>query len=117
VVQALKPKRAGEIGLTKEQAVWLRAIMGTNHAWQMRGAIGGLVTFDSRPWLKEIKVPTLVVGGTHDTAVPRYHFDTLVNGIPEAFGKLVERAGHTLAWTHARELAQIVEAHWKTTSA
>ena len=55
-----------------------------------------LLTFDSRPWLKEISAPTLVVGGTHDTAVPKHHFDTLVHGIPGAVGRLVDRAGHTL---------------------
>ena len=64
--------------------------------------------FDSRPWLKEINAPTLVVGGTHDFAMPRHHFDTLVNGIPGAFGRLVDRAGHTLVWTHTRELAEII---------
>jgi 3-oxoadipate enol-lactonase len=67
----------------------------------MRGAVRGLATFDSRPWLGEIGVPTLVVGGTHDTAIPQYHFDTLVNGIPEARGLLIARAGHTSGLTRA----------------
>lgn len=102
----------GPIGLTVAQAEWLRALMSKNHARQMRGASHGLVTFDSRPWLGEIKSPTLVVGGTHDTAVPQYHFDTLVQGIPGARGKLVERAGHTLIWTHTRELAEIMRHEW-----
>jgi pimeloyl-ACP methyl ester carboxylesterase len=61
-----------------------------------------------RSWLKDIKAPTVVVGGTHDIAVPPYHFDTLVKGIPGARGRLVERAGHTLIWTHTRELAEII---------
>lgn len=113
VVQPSKPKPAGEIGLNKTQVAWLRALMGTNRAPPMRGAVRGLATFDSRPWLGEIGVPTLVVGGTHDTAVPQYHFDTLVNGIPGARGLLIARAGHTLIWTNTRELADIVQTQWQ----
>jgi len=117
VVQAMKPGRdKGEMGLTKEQARWLRSIMAQNGAAQMRGAARGLLTFDSRPWLKDICAPTLVVGGTHDSGVPRHHFDMLVRGIPNAFGRLVERAGHTLIWTHTRELAGIVRAQLGTGS-
>jgi pimeloyl-ACP methyl ester carboxylesterase len=74
----------------------------------MRGAVSGLVTFDSPPWLHKIAVPTLVVAGTHDTAVPQHHFDTLVRGIPGACGRLVDRAGHMLVWTQTRELAVII---------
>jgi pimeloyl-ACP methyl ester carboxylesterase len=113
VVRASKPKPTGAISLTKAQADWLRALMGTNHSIPMRGAVRELATFDSRPWLKDINLPTLVVGGTDDTAVPRHHFDMLVNGIPGACGRLIERAGHTLIWTHTRELAEIVCAPWQ----
>jgi len=82
VVQPSKLNRSGGTGLTKEQADWLRALMATNRSGPMRGALRGLATFDSCSWLKEIKASTIVVGGTHDTAVPQYHFDTLVNRIP-----------------------------------
>jgi pimeloyl-ACP methyl ester carboxylesterase len=108
ILQASKPKPTGAIGLTREQAEWVQSIMAANRAPAMRGAFRGLITFDSRPWLKEIRVPTLVIGGTHDTGVPRHHFDTLVSGIPGAVGRLVDRAGHTLVWTHTRELAEII---------
>ncbi len=108
VLRPWKPKSTGAIGLTQEQAEWLRSLMAANCASAMRGAARGLITFDSRPWLKELNVPTLVVGGTHDTAVPRHHFDTLLKGITGAQGSLVERAGHMLAWTHTRELADII---------
>jgi 3-oxoadipate enol-lactonase len=113
IVRPFKSKPGSEIGLNETQVVWLRALIGTNRAAPMRGAARGLVTFDSRPWLGEIRVPTLVVGGTHDTAVPQHHFDTLVKGIPGARGILVERAGHVLIWTHTRELAEIVQTQWK----
>jgi pimeloyl-ACP methyl ester carboxylesterase len=90
----------------------VQSILAANRSEAMRGAARGMIAFDSRPWLSEIKAPTLVVGGTHDTGVPRHHFDALVNGIPGASGRLVERAGHTLVWTHTRELAQIMSEQW-----
>ena len=46
----------------------------------MRGAVS--FSFDSRPWFGEIGAHTLVVGETHEEAVPRHQFDTLVGGIP-----------------------------------
>ena len=49
-----------------------------------------------------------MVGGTHDAGVPMHHYDMLLAGIPGAKGRLVQRAGHMLAWTHTAELAQIV---------
>ena len=110
ILHASKPKPTGEIGLTTEQTAWLQSIMAANRAPAMRSAARGLITFDSRPWLKELSAPTLVVGGTHDSGVPRHHFDTLVSGIPGATGRLVDRAGHTLLWTHTREFADIVRA-------
>jgi 3-oxoadipate enol-lactonase len=110
LVHPFRPGPAGAIGLTREQAVWLRSLMAANCRGPMRAAVQGMVTFDSRPWLKELQTPTLVIGGAQDTAVPQYHFDTLVNGIPRARGRLVERAGHTLIWTHTREFAEIVGA-------
>jgi pimeloyl-ACP methyl ester carboxylesterase len=108
ILRPSKPKPTGVIGLTREQAEWMQSILAANRAPAMRGAFRGLITFDSRPWLNEIRAPTLVVGGTHDNAVPRHHFDTLVSGIPGAIGRLVGRAGHTLVWTHTREFADII---------
>jgi pimeloyl-ACP methyl ester carboxylesterase len=110
ILRASKPKPAGAIGLTTEQAAWVQSILAANRAPAMRGAVRGLITFDSRPWLNEITAPTLVVGGTHDFGVPQHHFDTLVHGIPGASGRLVDRAGHTLVWTHTCELAEIIRA-------
>jgi pimeloyl-ACP methyl ester carboxylesterase len=110
IVRPSQPKSTGAMGLSRQQAQWLQSILAANRAAAMRGAATGLVTFDSRPWLKEISAPTLVVAGTHDTTVPRHHFDTLVGGIPGATGRLVDRASHTLAWTHTRELAELIRA-------
>jgi pimeloyl-ACP methyl ester carboxylesterase len=110
VVRPSKPKPAGAIGLTRQQTGWLCGLMAENQSGPMRGAVDGMIAFDSRPWLREIRVPTFVVGGTVDTAVPRHHFDMLVSGIPTARARLVEGADHTLIWTHTRELAEIIRA-------
>ena len=103
-----KPTSTGAIGLTRAQAEWLRSIIGANRASAMRGAVRGLISFDSRAWLHEISAPTLVVGGTHDRAAPQHHFDALVAGIPGATGRLVARADHTLIWTHTHEMADLM---------
>jgi 3-oxoadipate enol-lactonase len=108
IVRPSKQRATGAIGLTMEQAEWLQSLFAINRAPAMRGAARGLVTFDSRPWLKEISTQTLVVGGTHDTAVPQHHYDTLVSGIPGAVGRLVDRAGHILVWTHTQGFAEII---------
>jgi pimeloyl-ACP methyl ester carboxylesterase len=114
IVRLARPGPGGEVAMDPARAVWLAALMGANRAAPMRAAARGLVTFDSRPWLADIDVPTVVVGGAHDSGVPRHHFDTLVKGIAGARGLLVERAGHTLIWTHTREFADIVRGLWKS---
>jgi pimeloyl-ACP methyl ester carboxylesterase len=116
-IKASKPRPGGKVELNEAQAAWLRDVIGSNRAAAMRGAVHGLITFDSRPWLKDLKVPTLVVGATHDDAVPRHHYDTLANGIPGARGVLVERAGHTLIWTHTHEFATIIQTQWAASAA
>jgi 3-oxoadipate enol-lactonase len=95
--------------MNAEQVAWLRAIIARNGRRQMRDAVrDGLLGFDSRPWLKDIAVPTLVIGGSADRAVPRHHFDMLVSSIPGARGREVDGAGHALVWTHTSQLANII---------
>jgi pimeloyl-ACP methyl ester carboxylesterase len=95
--------------MSAEQVTWLRGVIARNGRRQMRGAVrDGLLGFDSRPWLKDIAVPTLVIGGSADRAVPRHHFDMLVSSIPGARGREVDGAGHALVWTHTSQLANII---------
>jgi pimeloyl-ACP methyl ester carboxylesterase len=97
--------------LTREQLEWMQALMAGNSRAPMREAAKGLISFDSRPWLDSIRIPTLVVAGARDAGVPRHHYDMLVNGIPDAVGYLIEDAGHTLAWTHTRQFAEFLRNH------
>lgn len=110
VFRPAERKRSGAVGLTPAQAEWMRGVMAANRRPAMRQAAKGLATFDSRPWLKEIRAPTLVVGAAQDEAVPRHHYDMLVSGIPGARARLVDRASHAMIWTHTRELADILSA-------
>jgi 3-oxoadipate enol-lactonase len=103
-----RTSKRGRMGLAPQQTDHLRALMAANSARPMRGAVRGLVDFDSRLWLSEITAPTLVIGGADDHAVPRHHFDALLQGIPNAEGTLIDGADHTLIWTHTRQLADLI---------
>lgn len=105
-----RTSKRGRMGLTPQQTDQLRALMATNRARPMRGAVRGLVDFDSRPWLGEITAPTRVIAGADDHAVPRHHFGALLHGIPNAQGTLIDGADHTLIWTHTRQLAELIGA-------
>jgi pimeloyl-ACP methyl ester carboxylesterase len=59
-----------------------------------RAAIQSLNAADSRPWLKLIEVPTLVVVGEEDIITPPVESRQLASGIPSAELCIVERAGH-----------------------
>jgi pimeloyl-ACP methyl ester carboxylesterase len=59
-----------------------------------------LFKFDSRPWLAELTMPTLVISASDDIVVPIHHQRELVAGIPNARLKVVPQAGHALVYTH-----------------
>jgi pimeloyl-ACP methyl ester carboxylesterase len=103
--------RSSMPGMTQEKTAWMSEIIGANDRKKMRAAAKGLLTFDSRPWLKDISVPTLVVAGAEDAGVPAHHFKALMFGISGALGTVVQGAGHTLLWTHTQKLADLIRAH------
>jgi pimeloyl-ACP methyl ester carboxylesterase len=103
--------RAAMPGMTAEKTAWMREIIGANDRKKMRAAARSLFTFDSRPWLKSLSVPTLVIAGAEDAGIPAHHFNTLMFGIPGALGTVVQGAGHTLLWTHTEQLAQLISKH------
>jgi pimeloyl-ACP methyl ester carboxylesterase len=73
-----------------------------------RGAMRALGLFDSRKWLAQIHVPTLVVSGTGDTTVSPARQKLLVNGIPGARQVVIQDAGHALTVDHAEEFNRIL---------
>jgi 3-oxoadipate enol-lactonase len=73
----------------------------------MVAAWRGVLAFDSRPRLSEIRCPTLIVSGTNDRAVPAHHARTLHDGIRGSRRIDVGGADHALLWTHSTELARV----------
>ncbi|MFE0427416.1 alpha/beta fold hydrolase [Streptomyces sp. NPDC058953] len=68
-----------------------------------------IARYDLRPELAGITVPTLVVGGRHDTATPLAHAEELAAGIPYASLTVLD-CGH-LAVERPLELADALTAH------
>jgi pimeloyl-ACP methyl ester carboxylesterase len=62
-----------------------------------RAAMRSLGLFNSVKRLREIKMPTLVVTGTHDTTVPPVRQRMLVDGISGARQVVIPKAGHALS--------------------
>jgi 3-oxoadipate enol-lactonase len=110
----IRPGIGGGPPLPPEQITWLRTMISGNDQALMARAAAELSRFDSRDWLAELRVPTLVVSGGGDTAVPAYHATMLAHDIPGAETATITDAGHTMVWTHPRELAEILTRWWET---
>jgi pimeloyl-ACP methyl ester carboxylesterase len=96
--------------LSQGRAEWLASLIAANDRKLMVPAVRAMTYFDSRPRLRDIRAPTLVIAGSIDTAVPMHHAKMLVNGIPNARLEIVPGAGHTMVWTHPDALVGRVEA-------
>jgi 3-oxoadipate enol-lactonase len=71
-----------------------------------RAAMRSLGSFDVRDRLWELKIPTLVVTGEHDTTVPPASQRVLVDRIAGARQAFIPGAGHALSVDHPREFNQ-----------
>jgi len=108
----IRPGTGGGPPLAPEQVTWLRGMLAGNDTATMALAAAELSRFDSRPWLNDVRRPTLVVSGGLDKAVPPHHAAMLARGIPKARTATIADAGHTMIWTHPDRLAQILTAWW-----
>jgi pimeloyl-ACP methyl ester carboxylesterase len=61
---------------------------------EMRRAMPALWSFDARAWLREIRVPTLVMCGSADPVVPTSHARALHAAIAGAQWTAIDGAGH-----------------------
>jgi pimeloyl-ACP methyl ester carboxylesterase len=59
--------------ITKERAGWVLDLIANQDAKSMVSAWRGVMAFDRRRRLTEIKCPTLVVAAANDMAVPLHH--------------------------------------------
>jgi 3-oxoadipate enol-lactonase len=62
-----------------------------------RRAMIALGSFDSRKWLKDIKVPTLIITGENDTTVLPQRQTLLADGIAGAKQVVIPNAGHAVS--------------------
>lgn len=61
--------------------------------------VGAILTFDSRPWLADVRITTLVVAGAEDMITPSKATSLLAAGLHDATTLLVPSAGHALVMT------------------
>jgi 3-oxoadipate enol-lactonase len=108
----IRPGVGGGPPLTADQIVWLRGMLAGNDTGTMAKAAAELTGFDSRLWLSQLRVPTLVVAGEKDAAVPAHHAAMLAKGISGARTATIAEAGHTMIWTHPQRLAEILIGWW-----
>jgi pimeloyl-ACP methyl ester carboxylesterase len=102
--------RTGALGpLDAEHAQRLETLLASMGTRQMLVASQGLTTFDSRPWLAEIRQPTLIIAGENDPAVPLAHAQMLVQGIAGARLERIANAGHLLIWTHTDQFIALMK--------
>jgi pimeloyl-ACP methyl ester carboxylesterase len=94
--------------LTPTKAAHLQNMISSVSKAHALASLHAMKQFDSRPWLKHIQSPTLVVGGSADSAVPPVHAHMLKRQIPEARLQIINGASHTLLWTHTDSLARLM---------
>ena len=68
---------------------------------------------DSRPHLKDIKVPTLVLAGRDDAIMPVELHEELARGIPGARLAIIEDCGHMASMEKPREVIRLMR-EWVT---
>ena len=107
--EMVRSNAGGGPPLPSDVAQWFVDMLGSNRRSQMVAAARDLIVFDSRPRLKEIAAPTLVIAGSDDKAVPIAHARMLASGIPHAELRFIAGAGHTLIWTHPDALVSLVK--------
>jgi pimeloyl-ACP methyl ester carboxylesterase len=98
--------------LDKECGNWLISLLANQNTKLMVAAWREAMAFDSRSRLAQIRCPTLIVAGAHDTAVPIHHAKMLHAGIPGSQLAIFAGADHMLIWTHANELLLVMDEFW-----
>jgi pimeloyl-ACP methyl ester carboxylesterase len=76
---------------------------------RMRATMPALWSFDARPWLSTLAIPTLVIAGADDPIVPLSHARALHDGIAGADLLVVQGAGHVPVTQGRPEIATAVQ--------
>jgi pimeloyl-ACP methyl ester carboxylesterase len=96
--------------LAREPAALRARMVAANESRRMAAALRAARRFDSREWLGDLEVPTLVVAGAADRVVAPRQARLLAAGIPGAQLRSLRGAGHELPLSHPVELAHLVAA-------
>jgi pimeloyl-ACP methyl ester carboxylesterase len=101
-------KSDGGSAANADDAQRLIDLMASNDTSLMIKACAALTAFDSRSWLGELSIPTLVMAGDQDKAVPIAYSRLLAEQIPDARWKVFENGGHFLISTHTELFTRAV---------
>jgi len=104
----LYPQAFGSENFPPAVIEWYRKTLQKTRLEVLLADAENIFRFDSRPWLKEIHKPTLVLSGTVDLIVPKHHSELLASQIPQAQLLLYHGAGHALIFTHRRPFVRDV---------
>ncbi|MCS7152838.1 MAG: alpha/beta hydrolase [Bacteroidia bacterium] len=98
----LYPQTFGSETFPPEVIEWYKKALQRTRLEVLLADAKNIFSFDGRPFLGSIRVPTLVIGGTADLIVPVHHSHFLAEKIPNAQLILYSNAGHALIFTHRR---------------
>jgi len=82
--------------------------VGSNDLTSYRYLIGAIRRFDSRPQLKRIQTPTLLITGDRDNVIPRGCQQQLVRGIRNIKWHIVRDSGHATPIDQPEEFNRVV---------
>ena len=69
-----------------------------------------LFRFDSRPWLAQLHMPTLVMIPTRDQLLPSKWQRDMAARLPDATVETIDKAFHEIVWTHPELIAERLRA-------
>jgi pimeloyl-ACP methyl ester carboxylesterase len=95
--------------VSKQRAEPLTRAMANQDRDLMLAAWKEAMVFDSRPRLREIRCPTLVIAGSNDVGVPLHHARMLHEGIAGSQLVIIKGADHALIWTRTEEFTRVVD--------
>lgn len=73
-------------------------------------------SFDIHRQIKRIRLPVLVIGGTHDRFAPPAYSQALARSLPKAALQMIDGAGHLAPWEQPRRIATVLAVFASTTT-
>lgn len=107
------PGAAGGKPLDPESLKQFKSTLAKNDPENIIEIGAEIFKFDNRPCLKQIQIPTLVLGAKKDFIVPFRHSQLLADNISNARLHVFQDAGHGAIFTHRTEMAEAIQAFFK----